>query len=105
MYSMMWKPMRSCGSNGDDTFTLVKVLDEEGKAWLANEARNFPVAIDATLDKGIVQSLDDCDHSQGYAATMFFGGVGSPKTAECGQGLRFQNIPLSQGDTVTSAYL
>ena len=42
-------------ANGDSTFTLVKVLDVEGKAWLADGARNFPLAIDATLDKGIVQ--------------------------------------------------
>jgi hypothetical protein len=87
------------------TCVLVKVLDDEGKAWLADEARKFPLVIDATVDRDAAAGSDDYGKFYGLSdARIMFGGV-SGYSADYGQGFRFTNITIPQGSTVTSAHL
>jgi hypothetical protein len=89
------------------TYQLTKVLTEEGKRWLTDPARQYPVVIDASVDAQVGASSDDGDTDQGAdtqnsitRTTMPIGSyLGNPHMGAT----RFTSITINQGTTIDSA--
>jgi hypothetical protein len=53
---------------GCQALIITKVIDEEGKIWLASEARQYPVVVDLSIDYVFTTTTDKWAYQKGAAA-------------------------------------
>jgi hypothetical protein len=89
------------------TYRLTKVLTEEGRRWLADPARQYPVVIDAAVDLQVSTGNDDGDTDQASDAQNSITRITIPVGSFSGNphmgAARFNNVTIDQGTTIDSA--
>lgn len=92
---------------GPTQYKILKRITPEGMEWLQAEDRQFPVAIDATVNVQVSTSGDDGDvhtYSDGLnSLTRAFLPVGSYSGVSHLVAARFLNITVPNSETITSA--
>ncbi|MBP9819701.1 hypothetical protein KBC79_03105 [Candidatus Woesebacteria bacterium] len=93
-------------SLGNSTYALKKVLKDDALIWLRQPNRQYPVAVDGTLNLQVGSSSDDGDaHESGLdpSITRDRIPIGSYNGNEHLGAARFTSVALSQAETITSA--
>lgn len=98
-----------------DTFLVQKVLQEEGKNWLLDSRRTYPLVIDTTFNKGVAAECDDACTKDSDAVCTCKEAIGNGHyriyigkwydELNHRAGFRFLNVTVPQYALISSAIL
>jgi len=98
-----------------NTFLIQKVLQEEGRNWLLDPARTYPLVVDTTFNKGVAAECDDaCTYNGTTTCTCKLAIGNGHYRIYIGRyqdrinhraGFRFLNVTIAQYALISSAVL